>query len=151
MAKKKPGQTDKVFPKVGQEWRETSGEVEHLLFVERVSQDSDRKQTWDCEDQYVDEDGKVKKTVRTLYLADFSEPFMQLVADPEASLPPPEPEIMIEPTKKGFNLVCPSPSCGDKHPMENSAPWSEVVAARDRFYARHRDHMTEGTLFGGQS
>src|ERR1035441_1327246 len=150
MAKKaKPGQEPKVFPQVGQRWVEKSGEIPHELLVIRRSQDTASKEVWECDDDYTDDEGK-HETTRSLYLADFAEPFMQCVHDPKepAAIPAPVLEVRMVPIKNGFTFKCPSPNCGDTHDEEDEMSWSECQAAYERFRARHAPHMDQGSLFG---
>lgn len=150
MAKKK-GQAPKTFPKVGQEWRDDSGKIPHYLLITATGMDTDKKQTWECEDESEDEEGKKAIATRTLHLADFQESWIQIEHDPEADekIPAPEPaepEIMVLPIKNGFTFKCSSPACGDTHDVENAMPFNEVTAEHDRFKERHRAHLSVGRL-----
>lgn len=148
MAKKK-GQEPKTFPKVGQRWVEKSGEIPHELIIIGKSTDSDRKETWECDDDYTDAEGNKMETTRTLYLADFSESFMQCVHDPEEAAKPDAPtfEPSIVFSSKGAHMRCPSDHCHHILPMENTVTKTELLALFTSFDDLHRPHYLKGTVW----
>ncbi len=148
--KKKPGQSDKTYPRPKQTWEDSSDEKDifDILILTR-DLDETKKEFWNCKAFHGDDQNGVDVK---LYLKDFTKPGVQCIADPDApaaeppaSMPKLEPSIIF--SKRGAHMTCPAQGCEHILPLENTCTKTELLALFDSFEDLHRPHYYRGTIW----